>query len=282
MLYLEFAGGLGNQMFQYATYRNLLENGKEIKCAVTNDNNGSFPFRLDIFPNVKIEFVTENDHYGDMKDKYKNRNIFQKIINKIVPNSAVVYREKEKKVFDGKIFEIDNKIISGYFQGIDYIIPVAEMLRKEFVFPYGEKKLQSMITELPKDTASIHVRRGDYLQFDKIYGGICTEEYYRKAILYMKKNGVKNWVIFSDDIEWAKNVFGILNPVFVEKSWFSHYQDWYDMCLMSACENNIIANSSFSWWGAWLNKNPNKKVVCPKKWNNIMIKNMACDDWIAI
>lgn len=114
---------------------------------------------------------------------------------------------------------------------------------------------------------SIHIRRGDYLTFSTIYGGICTIEYYKKAVSYLC-SALNNpvFVVFSDDMDWVRNNIYFPEEAKVHFVDFNRGKDsWQDMNLMSKCMHNIIANSTFSWWGAWLNENPEKIVICPDR-----------------
>lgn len=283
MLFIEYAGGLGNQMFQYALFKNLKQKGRNVKCVITHCKDKFPMFNLDIFPNVNYELIEDNDAYFKIKEKHLKRNFFCKVINKVFPVTNNVYYENEDVPFDFNVFRIDNKIIIGYFQGIDYIEPVKDVLKEDFIFPFGEKKLQDFVLKLPTDVASIHIRRGDYLELESIYGGICTIKYYEKAIKYMYAKGITNFVVFSNDIEWVKNNFLLDKAIFVEDSMFDNYQDWYDMYIMSRCSHNILANSTFSWWGAWLNSNENKIVISPPYFENKhKNKKLVDKTWVVI
>ena len=128
---------------------------------------------------------------------------------------------------------------------------------------------------------SVHIRRGDYLNNVGRFG-LCELSYYREAIKYIKSI-VDNpkFVFFSDDMAWAKDNIDNDEAVFV--SWNQGKDSWQDMYLMSHCQHNIVANSSFSWWGAWLNGNPHKVVVAPKKWFMYSPNyDIIPDNWITI
>lgn len=135
---------------------------------------------------------------------------------------------------------------------------------------------------LDTDSVSIHVRRGDYLDSQNIkqYGGICTLDYYKKAIEIVEKNhNNPQYFVFSNDIEWCKANLPINNAIFVTNNTGSN--SWKDMYLMSLCKTNIIANSSFSFWGALLNKMDNL-VIYPEKWTNSKTPNIFPEKWIPI
>ncbi|ULT28973.1 alpha-1,2-fucosyltransferase [Sphingobacterium sp. E70] len=142
------------------------------------------------------------------------------------------------------------------------------MLRQQLKFPTLEGaeniRVQHLIQQ--QNAISLHVRRGDYLQ-ESLFKDICTEEYYQKSIQYMlETNESPLFIIFSNDIDWCKTHFKDLNAIFVEHN--SGNNSFRDLQLMSQCNHHIIANSSFSWWGAWLNDSPDKIVVSPRKWVN--------------
>lgn len=134
---------------------------------------------------------------------------------------------------------------------------------------------------------SIHVRRGDYINNPETFKlhGVCGLDYYHAAIEYItKRTNTPVFYIFSDDISWAEeNIKSKNQMIFVKET--PHGKDYFEMYLMSVCKHNIIANSSFSWWGAWLNKSPEKIVIAPKKWMNetsIDTTDLVLKNWIRI
>jgi hypothetical protein len=144
-----------------------------------------------------------------------------------------------------------NITLHGYFQSYKYFIEYEEDLKKEFTF------LNPIKYALPKNSVSLHVRRGDYLKHPT-HHPLCSAEYYSKAMNEFKGC---NFVVFSDDIMWCKQYFKEKNVYFSPGK-----NNFEDLELISKCENHIIANSSFSWWGSWLCTNYNKKVIAPKNW----------------
>jgi hypothetical protein len=148
-------------------------------------------------------------------------------------------------------------IINGYFQSEKYF---DKSLVRSFLEPKQDIR-QKLIYKYSKDldkSVSIHVRRGDYLSIQD-YHPVQTKEYYIKAISEFSSDSI--FFVFSDDISWCKDNLSEINCRCIEGQ-----NDYEDMFLMSMCKHNIIANSSFSWWGAWLNNNPDKKVIAPKNW----------------
>lgn len=121
-----------------------------------------------------------------------------------------------------------------------------------------------------KNSISIHIRRGDYLNpaNSSVFGNICTLSYYQKSIKWFNDSFQDiSFFVFSDDITWVKENLQFPSEVYYI-DWNSGNNSWEDMCLMSLCKHNIVANSTFSWWGAWLNSNPEKLVLCPPKYTN--------------
>lgn len=142
--------------------------------------------------------------------------------------------------------------LHGYFQNEKYFKDAEEDLREIFK-PHEE-------ISYVEDICSIHVRRGDYLKYPLIHTNI-SMDYYRNAIEMMKSKGYQKFMIFSDDIEWCKQNF-----IGEEYSFSEGQKNYQDLIKMSSCGSHIIANSSFSWWGAWLGCNPDKIVIAPSNW----------------
>ncbi len=161
-------------------------------------------------------------------------------------------------------------MLCGYFQSEKYFSHCREEILKAFNFKWNK------IT----NKVSIHVRRADYVvgtPFEPI-----TMEYITKAILFFKEKGYYNYYVFSDDMEWCKrNVnSGVFSDCKFEYS--EGKNEFEDLELISSCEHNVTANSTFSWWGAWLNRNLNKIVVTPEKWFNGVNKDLIPDSWIKL
>ena len=175
--------------------------------------------------------------------------------------------------------EIPNvSAIDGYFQSEKYFVNYKEQIYKLFS-PIA--KIQEYINnkygDILNNSVGIHVRRGDYLNYPDIHPA-CSMEYYNKALKRFKNR--ENFIVFSDDIKWCKNNFD-KNFHFVE-----YEKDYMDLYIMSQCTDNIIANSSFSWWAAWLNKNPDKKIIAPKLWfgkdKQLSTKDLIPANWLVI
>ena len=173
----------------------------------------------------------------------------------------------------------------GCWQNEAYFKIIEQDIRNDFTFilPLKDQNIELAAYILNTNSVSIHVRRGDYLQ-EPLLAGICEEEYYNKAIVCMN-NLVLNaqYIVFSNDIHWCKQHLKFSNARYVD--WNRGLDSYVDMQLMSLCKHNIIANSTFSWWGAWLNKNLSKKVIAPQKWvnnNQFDTSTITPADWIHI
>lgn len=283
---VRFMGGLGNQMFQYALYAKLLYLGNNVKADLSSYSRQPDvrPFILNkIFSQVSLNLATmvEVDYWRSLKSRKPIYNYLQKHLT-----CNGYQREKEDGNYVANVLKMQYGMLVGYWQSECYFKDIKEIIKKQFSFYTDDESLLSVVASLKKDdcSVSIHIRRGDYLNHPELYGNICTIEYYEKAIKYFKEkyaNAV--FYVFTDDIDWVENNLRKLNYKLMRPDMFNHYCDWYDMFLMSECKHNIIANSSFSWWGAWLNDNLNKKIIAPSKWlNSAATKDIWCDDWIKL
>ena len=183
---------------------------------------------------------------------------------------ALLYKEPQF-TFNSIPHQSPDMILEGYFQSDKYFKDFESEIRKEFTFK--EKPVGS----IPRGSCSIHVRRGDYVKL-KDYHPLCSLDYYKKAMTLIPS---EKYLVFSDDPSWCEDAFDQENVEVVRGN--SAEQD---LQLMSLCDNHIIANSSFSWWGAWLNASSEKKVVAPSKWfgpsANLDFKDVYCKDWILV
>lgn len=263
---IRIMGGLGNQMFQYACYRNLIHQGKKVELDFSKDN--AFNSKLYLFPNINIRKTS----------LLTSKILANRFLRKLLKTICVYGTQNDDNKKDYNFRYINE----GYFQSEIFFADIKSQIIEEFTFPAGEDKLEDLANKVKgyKESVSIHIRRGDYIELNSIYGNICTEKYYDSAISMFSSN--TNFVVFSNDMCWVKENLKIPNAIYISGDMFEHYEDWYDMYLMSICKNNIIANSTFSWWGAYLNVYPSKKVICPTKWNNNSDRKMKIDRWIEI
>lgn len=285
MVIIKICEGLGNQFFQYALYRSLQEMGKDVSLDISwydrNSRKSNRKFLLDIY-NTKLEFC--NQVY---RKKLANAdyNIFCKITQKIVGKKLTHYKEKSPSIFDEDIFLLDNVYLDGYWQSEKYFAHIGNIIRNELTLECGLDNKNQKLKLYIESTNSIgvHIRRGDYLKHTSMYGNICNEEYYSRAIEYVLEH-IDNpcFFAFSDDVDWSTNFFSkYKNVELVDIN--GQEKSFYDLYLMSLCKHNIIANSSFSWWASWLNKNPNKFAIAPGKWlNNFNATDIECSYWIRM
>ncbi len=181
--------------------------------------------------------------------------------------------------------------LKGYFQSYKYLVGYEDFIRQLFSFPVD--KLDDINNELlikikNSKSISVHIRRGDYINDEKTaqYHGSCSLDYYLEAIkLLASKNMDLTLVFFSDDSDWVKEQFNDLPYSKIVVDHNNEENSWKDMLLMSFCSHNIIANSSFSWWAAWLNANPDKTVIAPKNWfrtKDLDTTTLLPEEWIKI
>lgn len=280
MIIIEMCGGLGNQMFQYALYTKMKKLGKEVKLDLTSfkSKQSLRKFELDIF-NVDYDIADEKDIR-----KYKKAGMRSRLFH--TKRNVNVYIENLDEGYQPIIFSFDDKYLQGYWQCEKYFADVRDILLKKFVFPISnEHKFNQILSQIKgTESVSLHIRRGDYLnsQNIKIYGNICTFDYYNNAISYVRKE-VKDAVffLFTNEVEWVKDNIYEEGMIIVDCN--IGKQDYLDMFLMSQCKHNIIANSSFSWWGAWLNENVDKKIISPARWFlNHEVSNQICDNFVIV
>jgi hypothetical protein len=240
-----YNGRLGNQMFQYATLKALsLKTGFE--CFLPN--------HLIIKPDGAYDF-TNNKWLEYRLDLLECFNITTPIKENNLTN---IFQEKEFTFNSSIILIDDNTAIEGYFQSYKYFESFEKEIKNEFTFkPYILEKCKNIILQYSNPVA-IHVRRGDYVNHPGFWN--ITPEYIVDALHSFDPGLNATYLIFSDDIDWCKEIFGE-EFVFIEGN-----NQYEDLCLMSLCKHNIISNSSYSWWAAWLNSNLDKKVVAPLQW----------------
>lgn len=283
---IKFNGGLGNQMFQYAFAKSLEE-----KTRIQSFFDMSFfskkysrPYELNIFE-LKLNEIK------DISTKLKIAAIWK--LRKQLKNKSfggLNFYCEEHFEFDQNLFNTKpNTLIEGFFQSERYFENIKDKLCADFHF---KKELQGKNLELAEkidasNSISLHIRRGDYVKkkrYQNLYA-TCSTDYYKKGVEEICKSFPNpKLFIFSDDIEWVKENLNLpYESIYVNHN--TGDDSWKDMQLMSLCKHNIIANSSFSWWGAWLNPNEQKIVIAPKKWFNddkIIQTDVIPDQWIKI
>ncbi|MEQ1733119.1 MAG: alpha-1,2-fucosyltransferase [Bacteroidia bacterium] len=269
MVIVQLTGGLGNQLFQYAMGRTLATlRNTELKLDISFFETYEWheyslaPFNIiaTIATKAEVEQL-QNKKYG-----YIQR-IKQKLFNALpitVIEDNLLYNTKYLNA--GK-----NTYYQGYWQCEDYFKHLRTTLLKEFSVKIPPSKYNTELLQSIDNTAnavSLHIRRGNYVNVDGVnkVHGTTTLNYYEQAVqLIVSKCESPVFYVFSDDIAWAKeNIKLHVNQVFVDGN--DDKTDYEDLRLMAACKHNILANSTFSWWAAWLNVNPNKIIIAPQQW----------------
>lgn len=286
MIIVKIVGGLGNQMFCYAYAKSLEQKGHEVKIDIsafeTYKLHGGY--QLDKY-NIDLNSSTKEEN-----SKFYTNSLIYRVMRKLNIGNPKIIKEKSL-LFDYKLLNIeDGCYLDGYFQCEKYFKDIREIILKQFTINQDisnyTKEIKNKIQNF-QNSCSLHIRRGDFVNSTNInIHGACDIEYYKKAMKYLEEKVVNiNYFIFSDDIEWVKENLAIQNAIYIDsKEKRIPHEDIY---LMSLCKNNIIANSSFSWWGAWLNQNEKKMVIAPKRWFaddklESQSKDIVCESWVRV
>jgi len=271
MIIIKLIGGLGNQMFQYAAGRRAAHiNKTELKLDISWFQNPEGAIKRDYLLNI-----------FNIQESFANK----EEINKLKGGNQGLWQRLCKKFFKIK----DNVYLEGYWQSEKYFKDIENIIRKEFTFKAAPDNVnQKMLDRITScDSISIHIRRGDYVVDGKTnrFHGVCDLDYYFKAVgLVAKQVKAPHFFVFSDDPTWVKQNLHLEFPcVYVDQNFGK--KDYEDLRLMLSCQHNIIANSSFSWWAAWLNANPDKIIIAPKKWfagKSIDTDDLVPASWIRL
>lgn len=269
---ISFSGGLGNQMFQYALLKNLQLRGRNVLADLESYRRvGVMGFQLpSVFPNIKLKVCTQGQKKRLLE---KNADGGKKERKFLIYKENTAILPDTKKEADMSLLDVTGGFITGMHQNYKFSELIRDELLENFEFIYShEDMLRNLADRIEKENAvSVHIRRGDYIseRYAPYYGNICTEKYYKNALKYMEAHVEDcKFYVFSDGIEEIEKCHRMDNVVYIKRSMFDDYEDWYDMYLMSICKHNIIANSTFSWWGAWLNRYDDKIVIAPQRWIN--------------
>ncbi len=285
MIISKIIGGLGNQLYQYAAGRTLsILNNTRLKLDVSGfDEYKLRNFGLQSF-NCNVDFASENE----INNLLPVHN-FEKAFQYLSPLGKRTYYREKHFHFDENVLKMGPDVyLNGYFQSQKYFLPTEKTIREELSLKKEAiSKVESFSNILKnQNSVSVHFRRADFAS-DPVsaeYHGILSKEYYLNAVaLVVSKLSNPAFYVFSDDINWAKEKLKNHGATFVSGEISkNHFEDLY---LMSRCRHNIIANSSFSWWGAWLNNNPEKIVIAPERWFNKGPKDtqdLIPEGWIRI
>lgn len=266
LVVIQLSGGMGNQMFQYALYLQMKALGKNVKIDDKTEYIGrgnARPIRLDVFgakyaTPTEVEMLCLTDSYMDLVSKIRR---------KLTGRKTALYSEKNQ-LFDEEVLKKDRAYLAGCWQSEKYFADIKESVREAFIFKnvkLSEKMLEYEQQMLKTNSVSLHIRRGDYLEVSDVYGEICTPEYYAKAMKQMEEwNPDCHFFVFTNDVQWVKENYHQNNLTIVEGN--DEDAGYIDMYLMTKCKHYILANSSFSWWGCYLNPSKEKRVIVPKQW----------------
>jgi len=259
-------GGLGNQLFQWALSKSLEQKYncevyldiEEFKYEIWDGRITKRTFDLGMFPNLKFKLSDNKNISKDINNSFIELNE-----DNFNPNNKLLNNEKNYKLI-------------GYWQNHSFFEDVRHIITKDLgITEILKNDLYTTYPELNLNCVSIHIRRTDYLTSNGFHP-IQNISYYEEALKII--GDYDNLLIFSDDIKWCKENLNFKNQRFIENN-----TSLVDLWLMSLCKHNIIANSSFSWWGAWLNNNKNKKVIRPSRWFSYGdVPNMSPQEWIKL
>lgn len=286
MIISKLVGGLGNQMFQYAAGRSLaVKNGYsfflDLSWYDNLDDATPRQFELAIFP---VE--ANRAAITDIKRMSQPRNLLaQRVLKKLYGREIILPSSYCREPYF-QYWEGINKVslpayLDGYWQSEKYFANHAELIREEFIFPNDLELLNAKYAEqiaCCPNSVSVHVRRGDYLASNAAQQ-LCSIEYYDNALAYLDAQlSDPHYFFFSDDTEWVQETFTRPNMTVVVGN--EGLKSFRDMQLMSMCRHNVIANSSFSWWGAWLGT-ADGLVIAPERWfvEQRVTDDLYCPNW---
>lgn len=287
MVIIRMWGGLGNQLFLYALYEKMCSLGRETYIYLDKD---SYDYDLNVtglYRAYQLPLLGLNPEVFPKSEQLRgyltSRRLYDRVKRRINAEIGRIYYEKENGRFDPSLLSKDNIFVSGYFQTEKYFEDVSEIIRNKIHFEGSEDNAYSdILKEMRKDNSvSVHVRLTDYLQ-EKNLGGICDADYYKRAIEQIKEK-ISNPVfyLFSDDLDTAEKILS--EHTVIPVRFHRGSKSYLDMFLMSQCKHHIIANSSFSWWGAWLDSGSDKIVIAPKRWaNDRGFPDICPESWIRV
>jgi hypothetical protein len=284
MVIVKLDGGMGNQLFQYATGRYLAQKlNADLKLDIDVYRAGNKrQYALHHF-NVEEIFSTPEE-----QKKFRRKEFFRRQLNRFGAAIQSYWYTEQRQGYDANVEKLtDNVYLEGFWQSEKYFKSIEETIRREFTIKDPPSALNSKYMDEIRlvNSISIHVRRGDYVEDKETSAvhGVCSIDYYRQAIhrLSAEVNDPR-FYFFSDDMNWTKaNLSGSPHPsVYIDHNQTAPYED---LRLMSSCKHHIIANSSFSWWGAWLSENKGKKVIAPRNWfRTLQNEDIIPNGWITL
>lgn len=289
MKIIKYTGGLGNQMFQYAFAYVLEKNGFEVladtklykKPCVRGGvdlSHGDFEVARVFGLDIKEASDAQVKKLGDRAETF-----FQRLRRKFLTKKTHII-EYDSKFHPEHLTDPRDVYLDGYFQNPLYWKGYEDELKQKFTFKLEmnekSKQLADSLSSIENKTCAIHVRRGDYLNHKTLF--VCDKKYFENAVSKMLElnPAIEKFVVFSDDMEWCKTNLDTYGKEKIFVDWNRGKDSWQDIALMSLCSNVIIPNSSFSFWGAWLNKNKNSTIICPEIWSTTGTCDIIPDRWI--
>jgi hypothetical protein len=294
MIVVQLTGGLGNQMFQYSFGRYLAKKNNtrlfldtsvllnRVECGLTfyNYELGIFNIEATLASSTKIPVYPSN---------YSVKNILFRGIHllKVFSKGLKYVREKQFH-FNPSYLELnDNSYLDGYWQTEKYFKEISPTIKKDFQFNFelSQKCIEISKKIILENSVCIHIRRGDYIKLVNFHGMV-GNDYVRDGIkIINEKISNPHFFVFSNDIQWCKENLVIEGKhTFIEEINAGNNNNEH-FKLMTLCKHFIIANSTFSWWAAWLSDNMDKIVIAPKKWvalNNINTNDIIPEEWIKL
>lgn len=289
MIIVKLIGGLGNQMFQYATGRALADaNGCDLKL----DVSGFDDYKLRVYELADYQIRASVASEEDIK-RFRGCSPVHPLIDRV----RKFLRLLPPSIFLEKAFSFDPEVLKlqapcyleGYWQSERYFSGIREALLADFSLASPiDSQNQAVFDQMSACNAvSLHVRRGDYVSNPSAaqFHGLCPMDYYRDAVEYIgERVDSPCFFVFSDDTDWVLENLQINYPLNVVNV-NGPDRGICDMALMRACKHHVIANSSFSWWGAWLNPDKSKIVVAPKRWfkeQNMPTEDLIPHSWVRL
>lgn len=293
MVIVRLIGGLGNQLFQYAAARRLsILHQTTLKLDISAFEH--YELRRYSLGSFRIQEVFATpEEIAEVKGTSKKglAKIAFRLIRKLQPYyRRPVFRQPRLRPFDPNIMKTPKHVyLDGYWQSEKYFVGIQDVIRREFTVKVEQDSQSRKIAEqiASAQSVSIHVRRGDYISNPRVsqVHGVCGLDYYKRCgQLIADTLGPSHFFVFSDDTDWVTQNLHLDYPTTL----VTHNdatKDHEDLWLMSMCQHNIIANSSFGWWGAWLNVNPSKIVLAPRRWFNdpsLDTRDLLPDGWIKV
>lgn len=279
--------GLGNQMSQYAFFlqKKHVNNKKNTYYMMTDSDHQGFELEKLYGIKIRRNYILFKLYCIAIDPKYR---LIKKILDLIIPGGINIIKEDKSYNFNKKNLFPHKGInfYSGGWHSEKNFLDIKDQLYQIFKFPDINDAEFNVYKKNIEDcnSISLHIRRGDYLKksTEWDFSNVCTEDYFKKAIAFIKQH-VSNpeFYIFTDDLDYAMENYNKDHFHIVDINRGNN--SWRDLYLMSICKHNIMANSSFSWWGAWLNKNPDKIVLHPKRFlRNYPTQDFYCENWITI